>query len=315
MAKQVMQKDPRFRGLEFKVGIFVALALALLSVGLFFLAKEKGLFREDYSLYIIVDNAAGYTDGMAVKLSGIKIGRVKSINLADDAKVKIVLSLGREYQKWIRDDSVAKLTKEGVIGESVVEITPGKSEHVVIPENHEISLPPIEEGGGGADFTQSIQPLLTEATKTLKYVNDPNGEIKRSFINVEKLSYNLLTTQANMDKLIVDTNKVLLETSGIISGVLQDASGTLNKTSQTLDEASTTMQKFNAVVDKTLPIMDDVKEVSGLVASKNKNLKLILDDTEKITGDTEDILSGLKKTWPLNNIIKQKETDIIPLNY
>ncbi len=50
---------------------------------------------------------------MAVKLRGFNIGKVEKLELTDDARVKVTLSILRSHMKWVKSDSKARLLKEG----------------------------------------------------------------------------------------------------------------------------------------------------------------------------------------------------------
>lgn len=277
---KAIQTDPRFRGLERKVGIFMFVAIAFLLVIVFFMGMEKGLFAKEYNLYITVDSGAGFIEGMPIKLSGFKIGKVKSLKLTDDAKVRVVLNINKEYQKWIRSDSAAKLVKENVIGDSILEISVGSGEKPMLTENNELTY---EKVAGVDEFTQSIQPLLEETTKTLQYINDPKGDIKKTLSNVERLSEHLLETENNLNELLVTSNN--------------------------------TLNKLDMIASKSIGVVDDTKKISGVLAAKDNELKLMIEDTEEVLSDTREIIKGLKETWPVNTLIRPKnENELIPLN-
>ena len=277
---RAIQTDPRFKGLERKVGIFMLIAIACLLVIVFFMGMEKGLFAKEYNLYITVESGSGFIEGMPIKLSGFRVGKVKSLKLTDDAKVKVILVINKEYQKWIRSDSVAKLVKENVIGDSMLEISVGSAEKPMLIDTNELVY---EKVAGVDEFTQSIQPLLEETTKTLQYINDPKGDIKKTLSNVERLSEHLLETENNLNELLVTSNA--------------------------------TLEKLDMIASKSIGVVDDTKQISGVLAAKNNELKLMIEDTEEVLSDTREIIKGLKETWPVNTLIRPKnENELIPLN-
>ena len=53
MMSNIEQKDPRFKNLEKKVGIFVFTAFVILAGILFFMGRERGLFIKKYFLLLI----------------------------------------------------------------------------------------------------------------------------------------------------------------------------------------------------------------------------------------------------------------------
>lgn len=278
---KAVQTDPRFKGLDRKVGIFVLIAVAFLLVIVFFMGMEKGLFAKEYNLYITVDSGAGFIEGMPIKLSGFKIGKVKSLKLTNDAKVRVVLNINKEYQKWIRTDSTVKLIKENMIGDSILEVSVGSPEQKMLVENDEL---PFEKVAGVNEFAQIIQPVLDETRKTLEMVNDPKGDIRKTLSNVEKLSEHLLETENNLNELLITSNN--------------------------------TLEKLDMIASKSIGVVEDTKKISGVLAAKDNELKLMIEDTEEVLNDTREIIKGLKETWPVNTMIRPKnENELIPLNH
>jgi phospholipid/cholesterol/gamma-HCH transport system substrate-binding protein len=76
------EQDPRFRHLEIAVGAFVTAALAALIAAIVYIGIENRLFTKKYHLRFTVDRGTGFSQGMPVKLSGFRIGRVKEIGRA-----------------------------------------------------------------------------------------------------------------------------------------------------------------------------------------------------------------------------------------
>ncbi|MDU0460971.1 MAG: MCE family protein, partial [Geobacteraceae bacterium] len=73
------EEDPRFKHLERKIGLFVAVSLAAIVLAFLFYGFQKDFFTATYSLHFTVDRGTGFSKGMPVKLSGFRIGRITSI--------------------------------------------------------------------------------------------------------------------------------------------------------------------------------------------------------------------------------------------
>jgi len=122
------EQDPKFRHLETVVGAFLIAALAAVVSMVVVIGMEKDLFAEKYHLRFRTESGSGFTQGMPVKLSGFRIGRIKKISLDEQAKVVVRMQIDRKYRKWIRADSIATLLKEGFVGDSVLNISVGSPE-------------------------------------------------------------------------------------------------------------------------------------------------------------------------------------------
>jgi phospholipid/cholesterol/gamma-HCH transport system substrate-binding protein len=118
------QKDKSIR-----VGLLVAIALAVLMIFLFFIGSEQKIFARKNEYGVRFDTVAGLAEGNPVRISGVTVGVVKDIQLPRDPKardVQISLMVDRKYAERIRGDSRARLKKLGLLaGDNYIDITPG----------------------------------------------------------------------------------------------------------------------------------------------------------------------------------------------
>jgi phospholipid/cholesterol/gamma-HCH transport system substrate-binding protein len=118
------QKDKSIR-----VGLLVAVALAVLMIFLFFIGSEQKIFARKNEYEVRFDTVAGLAEGNPVRISGVTVGVVKDIQLPRDPKardVHISLMVDRKYAERIRGDSRARLKKLGLLaGDNYIDITPG----------------------------------------------------------------------------------------------------------------------------------------------------------------------------------------------
>jgi len=118
------QKDKSIR-----VGLLVAIALAVLMIFLFFIGSEQKIFARKNEYEVRFDTVAGLAEGNPVRISGVTVGVVKDIQLPRDPKardVHISLMVDRKYAERIRGDSRARLKKLGLLaGDNYIDITPG----------------------------------------------------------------------------------------------------------------------------------------------------------------------------------------------
>ncbi|MBI3753620.1 MAG: MCE family protein [Deltaproteobacteria bacterium] len=315
MAK-IEQKDPRFKNLEQKVGIFVSLVMVMLAAIFFFMGKERGIFTKKYHLYFVVDSGSGFMEGMPVKLSGFTIGKVKAMSLTSEARVKVTLEINKEYQKWIRKGSVARMLKEGVIGEAVVDVSVGPPSGIVIEDGGEL---PYEKVMGIEELVaKEVKPILEQIKETISYINNPEGDIKKAINNTRKLSEGLLKTKADMDSVLKGAKGAVKEAAsavGKLGSVGDKASPVLERLNRVAEDAEKASKKIPEVMDKANRIMDDVKEFSGVLSKKSQGVKTMLEDTEEALGDTKEIIKGAKDTWPINTMLPPKEEmKLVPLD-
>ncbi|MBI5745614.1 MAG: MCE family protein [Nitrospirae bacterium] len=316
------QKDPRFKNIERKVGIFVFFALAMLLALFFFMGKERGIFVKKYDLFLAADSGSGFIEGIPVKLLGFKIGKVKTMALTSEAKVRVALEIDRKYQKWIRKGSVAMMLKEGFIGDTVIEVTAGPSSGKVIEDKGEL---PFERTGGIEDFAREIKPVLQEIKGTISFVNNPEGDIRRSIANIEKLTEGLLATKDDLQEVLREAKGALKEATTVIAGlnnigkksmpVIDKTALVMDKTIAITSDAEKALKKLPEIIDKVDKVMNDVNRLSDAISNKSHGIKNMLEDTEDVLKDSKEILKGAKESWPIKSMLPpKKELKLIPLD-
>lgn len=320
---KIKQKDPRFKNLEKKVGIFVSIVIVMLLSIFFFMGKERGIFIKKYHLFFIVDSGSGFIEGMPVKLSGFKIGNLKSMSLTSEARVKVVLEINKEYQKWIRQGSVARMMKEGVIGEAVVDVSVGPSSGQMIEDGKE--LPNEKVMGIEEMIVKEVKPVLQEVKETISYINNPEGDIKKAVANIKKLSEGLLETKANMDGVLKETKDTVREATSAFreahsafdkfGNIGEKAAPVIDKLNIVAEDTEKASKKIPEVMDKAIKIMDDVKGFSDVLSKKSHGVKNMLEDTEEMLSDTKEIIRGAKDSWPINTMLPSREEfKLVPLD-
>jgi phospholipid/cholesterol/gamma-HCH transport system substrate-binding protein len=116
------------RSKALRVGVLATLALL---VSLVF-AYWMGAFGigPSRSVFVDYDFAGGVDAGSNVRLAGIKVGRVSSLEFGGEAAVRLKLDLRPEAFSQITKDSKFFVNLAGLIGERYVEIVPGTGEKV-----------------------------------------------------------------------------------------------------------------------------------------------------------------------------------------
>ncbi len=114
---------------EIKAGIVVLVALA---ITIFFFAKTVTFQHRKYDLKTCFVYAGDLKNDALVKLSGVEVGRLKSMKFKYDEKgtrVECLLELSADAK--VRSDSMAYIAASGFVGDAYIGITPGKAEDFV----------------------------------------------------------------------------------------------------------------------------------------------------------------------------------------
>lgn len=221
--------DLRFRRLSRKIGIFLLVAAAGVTLTLVSIGVHKEIFTPKTRVFFTTDSGRDITQGMAVKLSGFNIGRVRTLALNEQAAVRVTLEISDEYMKWVRKDSKARLLKEGVIGDTIIEIVPGSEKSATLAKNDEITFE--REVGMGQLIDQlydDIRPLLQDLRTVARRADAvlaglPGTRDKldaaitsaqRNFENLEKVTATELPATVRGGREMVESSKKVVDSVG-----------------------------------------------------------------------------------------------------
>ncbi len=307
--KVLKETDQRFVNIQKKVGLFIVAAVAGVFTVIILIGLRQDFFTPKTSVYLMTDSGYDISEGQAVKLSGFKIGKVKKVSLEENAKVSVELSINRRYMKWLKTDSRATLKKEGLIGDSIIEITPGSVNAkatpgaLVIPFRRDKGISEI-----AGELKDEIIPALTDLKQIITYINDPNGDIKQTLRNINALSKDLSITRQNLDTMLVHTDnnlstafrnvasvtdsakQTLSGTDTMIKRIDKDLPDLLDKAGRSLENVRKTTEEIRKATEQTAPQIPSLVEKSGEVAD-----------------DAKEVMGSMKKVWPLRIFIKKPE--------
>lgn len=307
--------DNRFKNLEKKVGVFVLLALVGVLGVVLFIVIENDLFTSTFNVRLTAPKGTGFSQGMPIKLSGFRIGRVKSITLNDSAAVDVVLQIDKKYRKWMRKDSVARLLKEGMIGDYIIEISSGTLPEL-IPENGLITLGKSKAFDEIADeIAEKVKPVLMDIRDIISYVNSEDGDVKRTLRNLNTFTGNMEKSRQKADTLLDTGTKSVASTVKRFDVILTKSEGRVDQAGPILVKVDNSLQTLDKKlpqmlekIDLTLNHLETMsKELKGATSENLPQIPRLLDKTEGVIDQSEGLLEGMKSVWPLSSVMVPTE--------
>jgi phospholipid/cholesterol/gamma-HCH transport system substrate-binding protein len=126
---------------QVRVGLAVFVALIVLAVAIFFIGETGAIFGERYQLTTLMPSANGLIEGANVRLAGQDVGKVEDISFVPVAErrhpdhvLRITLAIDRAVAEQIRHDSEARIRTQGLLGDKVIDVTPGTPDASVLAE-------------------------------------------------------------------------------------------------------------------------------------------------------------------------------------
>lgn len=156
----------------FRLGGFVVAALAIFCAGVFWIGSRSFLFTSTYRLYADFPNVAGLSSGATVRVGGVHEGAVGRIMLPQkpDQKIRVQMDLKESTRNVIKQDSVAAIRTEGLVGDQYVEITFGSPESPSVKDGDTVAAEPPLQISDMMKKTNTILDSVSQTTGNLQAI-------------------------------------------------------------------------------------------------------------------------------------------------
>src|SRR5574341_107012 len=170
--------------IEIRVGIFVLVGLTILgTMIIMFGFQNVRFFQDTYRLTAVFNFTSGVVIGAPVRLAGVNVGKVTTIELSGDEANHVYLHLQIHKDVVIRKDVRLLINSLGILGEKYLEFIPKST-----------TAEPLEEGD--KILGEEPIPLSDVVTEGLNLVSDFRAVFEDIFDaptkeNVKKIIKNL----------------------------------------------------------------------------------------------------------------------------
>ena len=287
--------------LELKVGALIVASLGLLA-GFVVLLGNFSL-RGGARYRINFDYSGNLQSGAAVKISGIKVGKVEEVRfhggeVDPDTKqpvwVQVIAFVENRAQNAIHQDAAFYINTQGVLGEQYLEIKPGS-----------IDKPPLDPGpshtGENPPRTDLIISRLYEFLDSITSLLHDDKDVIKDFLKsgasvVRTLDVILKENQAEIGRLLVNVDNLTKEASGLLTSI-RSGVGDARQLRATLANVESITEAVKRDIDpllaKAKKALDGVDNITSTVGPGEKKkiqdaLDHLLQVSEKAQGIAAD---------------------------
>ncbi len=258
------------RGLEFKVGAFVFVGLAILAALVVQFGRVGEGFKTYYALTIQFPDASGLLKGSDVLLAGAKIGRVSDGPRLTRGGHGVDVPL-RIYD-YVKIPTGSKFTvgSSGLLGDRFVAVTMPQGEPAGYLSKDAVIAGARETGLD--DLTREGGFLVTDLRSA---VGNINSTITR--LNEQALSSgNMENLKASVEHLNQATG-ALAESSKKIDGVVEKADATMGSSKKAADDLQVAIADARKTIHAATQVMREATTGKGLLATLLTNQELAND--------------------------------------
>jgi len=279
------------------VGLFVLIGLIILVAGILVLGTQQNKFSKNLVVTTFFHDVKGLKVGNNVWFSGVKVGIVKEITFQSVDDVKVVLHIEEKSSQFIREDVMAKLGSDGLIGNAIVSLVGGSD-----------NVPPIKNG----DVIKSVTGTDTEAMfATLQTNNENLVEITKNFAI---LSQQMVEGKGTVGALMTDSTIALSLKSSVnsLNKVMADANrassnlavlmNKLNSNQGLIHDLTTDTAVFASLRESAAQLQGVTQTASALMENLNATSERLNDKDNAIGVLTNDPEAAFEIKQILQNL-------------
>jgi len=168
-----------------RLGAFIIATVGILVLGTVIIGNHQYLFSSTYQLKSQFATVAGLSAGADVEVGGVHSGTVRSIDLPHQpgGKVTVVVDMSKSTHEIIKQDSVASIETEGLLGNQFMAISFGSA-----------GTPNVRDG----DTIAGDPPL--EMADMIKKTNAILDSSQQAVANATQMTASLASISAKIDK-------------------------------------------------------------------------------------------------------------------
>lgn len=295
--------DWRVKKVELWVGALIGGAIALLAALFIFGGGTVGTLAGQLKLYTYMPRSYGLKPGVQVKILDFNSGLVMAVELhnnlqepypKDAAQIRVTFSIDREFARFVRSDSTAKL-KTSVIGEAFLEITPGSEAAAPARDSDTIRFEPPDDVVTqiGGRVTKLLDAISDQQNTTGKILND-KGEFYDS----------ILATLRNVEGITAELKKTMESVNspdGTVGAFLNDR--------RFYDEILKMQSQTKDMLSETTKLVTKLNEVLGHLSELTGQLPPVMKFGKDAAKDARDVVGSLKRIWPISSALGSPPED------
>lgn len=170
---------------------------------------QKGWFEPKITYYTHLDNGEGVRVGSPIQMVGVQVGSVQNLELDEQNRIRLSLSILQKFQNRIREDSHVLLSRPFLVGDKVLHLTPGTASHPVLSEGKTLRAEDslgVMELLNGKKFTPYFQTMEKAAMEMRKLVdlllkNNASEKLVQSLAGMPEMVQQVSAAAGDLSKL------------------------------------------------------------------------------------------------------------------
>ncbi len=298
----------------------LSLVLAVLMVGA--IVYHQDIFGSRAKLYFIADDVTGLAPGTAVRVSGLRIGKIDELALLPDQTVKVTLSIDAEHFERLRSDARANVVREQ-LRPAAIDLRAGSAEARLSRDD-----PRVTFGRRGTlteiadDLRNRFAPILDDMRQLSGVARDRKADLDAILQNTNTISAALAGTAEQMrgmstelrqralglgaqsETAMVQANRSLVR----IDGLIQQAERGLDAVNTKLPSM---LQKTDLMLGQLDGVLRDSRTISAAAA---QGLPPLLRGAPPLLEESREMVQGLRESWAVRLLLPAPPPALLPVD-
>lgn len=261
-----------------KVGVFMLIILAILG---YFVLKIEDIDlsrgKGTRQVKVLFDNVAGLDEKSAVRVAGVRKGKVTKIRLLDNGKAEVTLDIDNDVP--LHSNASAHVANLGLLGEKYIELDPGSPSAPRVSADATVTLHGSQPASID-DVTSQVSAIATDVkaiTESLRHaVGGPAG-------------------QQRLDEIVENVRQITAATRALIAANRENVDATVGNMRVITADLRTEIPKLAASIDRV------ANQLGGAVGENREdirkiveNLKVLSTELKTTTGNANAITAQVK---------------------
>ncbi|HEY9184045.1 MAG TPA: MlaD family protein [Salegentibacter sp.] len=257
-----------------RLGIFVISGLIIFTLAIFFIGNRQHLFGDSLQVTSVFKNVNGLQVGNNVRFAGLDVGTVKQIVMMNDTSIAVNMFLDIETAKQMRENALATINSDGLVGSMIVNIIPGEGP----------GTRPLQQG----DTLESISQVATaDMLSTLNRTNENAALLTSDLLKIT----NAINSGEGVAGSLIKDDKMAEDLKESISNLRQTTKSTItsvNRLNNLLSRVNFDQNLAGLLLNDSLSAQRFASTLSNLDSSSVEINKI----TRDISAFTSDIKTG-----------------------
>ena len=309
---------------KIRLGLFVIIGLFLFVIAIYFIGDKQKMFGQTNHLKAVFNNVSGLQLGNNVRYSGVNAGTIRSINMINDTIIEVDMLIDKDIFHHIKKDAVAIIGSDGLVGNMIINIIPGKgAQPIVAPGDQIATMKRVQTDELLSTLgvtNQNAATLTADLLKITKEITEGKGTmgllLKDSIMSEDlkqTIHYLKLTTKGSSESVTKLNNLIgTLENKNNVIGLLKDTAvaNNIRVIVNNLDKSSTEIDKVVRNLNTTVL---NIKDGKGAINYLSNDPKLVrkIDSTVININDASlrlnEDLEALKHNFLFRGYFKKQE--------